>query len=223
MKKLLFAVPLVCLLAACAAPPTPAPPMGSIQSATHAPDFIEGQQWTFKRIDLWKNEEIERFSQTFDRQNNGVWAVAWTILQSNDEARVGTTAEQFDSATHGFADARLKGDYVPLKFPLSLGKTWTFSYKFQSKPETLVAVTQSARVTRWEDVTVPAGTFKTLRVEHAGQYTSTEGAQSWSGRITETFWYAPEVGRVVAQEYKDTTGYGATWDQRRDELVARRR
>lgn len=223
MKKLLLTAALVLLLPACAVPPTPSPPMGNVPLTTQAPELLPGQQWTYKRIDLWKNEEVERFSQTFDRQSNGLWAVTWTILHSFDEARVGSTAEQFDSASHGFADARLKGDYVPLKFPLSLGNTWAFSYKFQSKPETLVAVTQTARVTRWEEVTVPAGTFKTLRVEHAGEYTSTEGAQSWSGRITETFWYAPEVGRVVAQEYKDTTGYGSTWDQRRDELVARRR
>lgn len=197
--------------------------MGSLHLWTQAPQFVAGQQWTYRRIDLWKNEEVERYSQTFNVQANHRWTVAWGIFSSGDGNRLGTTIEQFDADTHGFADPRMSGQYVPLKFPLAPGKTWSFSYHFQSKPDTLVEVEQTALVTQWEDVTVPAGTFKTLRVEHSGRYKSTQGSQSWQGRITETYWYAPDVGRVVASEYKDTTGRGTTWDQRRDELVAIRR
>lgn len=194
--------------------------MGSVQVVLQAPTFNVGQQWTYKRIDVWKNEETERFSQTFNRQTNGKWTVAWGILSSTDTARLGTTDEQFDASTHGFADARVTGRYAPLQFPLAIGKTWSFSYNFQSKPDTLVEVTQTAKVTQWESMTVPAGAFKTLRVEHTGNYKATQGVHSWKGRITETFWYAPDVGRVVAQTYTDTTGRGNTWKQRRDELVS---
>ncbi|TXT37513.1 MAG: hypothetical protein FD135_3506 [Comamonadaceae bacterium] len=210
------------MLAGCAAPPSSVTATGSAHLLTQAPQFSAGQQWTYKRIDLWKKEEVERFSQTFNTQTHPTWSVAWGILSSSDKTRLGTTTEQFDANTHGFADPRMTGHYAPLKFPLAPGKTWTFSYNFQSKPDTLIEVTQTAQVTRWEDVTVPAGNFKTLRVEHVGNYKATQGVQSWRGRITETFWYAPEVGRVVAQEYKDTNGRGTTWDQRRDELVAMR-
>jgi hypothetical protein len=107
-----------------------------------------------------------------------------------------------------------------LKFPLNVGKTWTFSYEFQSKASTVVEVKQTATVKGWETVTVPAGTFRALRVEHAGWYSAREGSAMWTGRITETFWYAPAARRIVAQEYRDTTGSGEAYDQRRDELVA---
>jgi hypothetical protein len=222
MKKCLSLLLAASTLWGCANPSPPPAPMGSLAAMTLSPKLMAGQQWNYKRMDLWKNEEAERFSQTLMEDANGKWRVYWTILSSIDGTRIGTTPEQFDAATHGFADPLLKGQHQPLKFPLSIGKSWTFSYQYQSKADTLVDVTQTAQVMQWETVTVPAGTFKALRVEHAGRYTATKDNQSWRGRITETYWYAPDAGRVVAQEYKDTTGTGKTWDQRRDELVAMR-
>jgi hypothetical protein len=207
-------------LAATAAAQEPANPVDSTQTSIQAPTLVAGQQWTYRRINLWNNEETERFSQTLNLQSSGQWNVFWTIHSSKDEARIGTTEEKMENSTHGFADARMSGRYAPLQFPLSLGKSWTSNYTFQSNPNTLVDVSQTARVSGWETVTVPAGTFKALKVVHTGWYNATENSSRWTGRISETFWYAPAARRIVAQEYRDTTGSGSTWDQRRDELVA---
>jgi hypothetical protein len=220
MKILFVSFTVAAALAGCAAPGVPVAPMGSLQGQVQSPKLVTGQQWTYRRLDLWRNEEAERFSQSFTTETNGKWAVLWTIHSSKDETRIGTTEESFSSANHGFGDPRMSGQYEPLRFPLSVGKTWTFNYKFQSKPETLIDVTQTAVVSGWETVTVPAGTFKALRIDHSAWYGATENSKMWKGRITETFWYAPSAQRIVAQEYKDTTGRGVTWDQRRDELVS---
>lgn len=209
----------VIALAGCAASTAPTAPSGNVQSHVQNPKLRSGQQWTYRRIDLWKNQESERFTQSFTKEEGGEWSVLWNITSSNDPQRIGTTDERFSLASHGFADARLRGQYEPLQFPLSIGKTWTFSYQFQSKPTTLVEVTQTATVQGWEMVNVPAGTFQALKVEHAGRYKATQGSDQWAGRITEIFWYAPSAQRIVAQEYKDTTGQGILYDQRRDELV----
>jgi hypothetical protein len=72
----------------------------------------------------------------------------------------------------------------------------------------------------WEDVRVPAGSFRVLKVVHTGRYSATDGGNHWSGAIHETYWYAPEAKRVVRMEYRDTTGSGSTWDHWRDELVS---
>lgn len=223
MKKYLSALTVVTLLGACATPYPAETATLSIDLLSPAPPMHPGQRWTYRRIDSWNNQEVERYSQIFNIEQSGKWSVAWGIISSTDAKRLGTTTEEFDATTHAFADPRISGQYLPLQFPLAPGKTWSFNYKFQSDPETVVTVEQTALVTRQEDVTVPAGTFKTLRVEHTGHYKATQPGKSWRGRITETFWYAPEVGRVVAQEYKDTTGWGKTWDQRRDELVEMRK
>lgn len=223
-NPLLFVGVLVVMLTACSsAPVTPKVVASSPQAMEQNPTFVSGQQWTYRRIDLWKGEEVERFTQLLTTPSGGEWAVLWTIESSSDAARLGTTDERFFAATHGFGDSRMTGRHVPLQFPLGVGKSWSFSYKFQSKPQTVVDVKQTATVTGWETVKVPAGTFKALKIEHTGTYVATEDSNQWSGRITEVYWYAPAAQRVVAQEYRDTTGTGKIWDQRRDELVSMRK
>ncbi len=217
--RVVFMVVWVVLLAACAAPEHKPLPMGSLVAQVQSPKLVSGQQWTYRRVDLWNDVEQERFSQTLDKEVEGRWQVWWNILSAKDESRQGTTSERMSAPTQSFADPRMTGRHEPLKFPLSPGKTWSFSYKFQSKPDTSVSVEQTAVVARWESVTVPAGTFRALRIDHTGHYTATQASKQWRGRITETYWYAPDVLRVVAMEYRDTTGFGTTWEQRRDELV----
>lgn len=183
------------------------------------PRFKPGQQWAYRRIDLWRNQEIERFHQEISREEGGRWKLVWTIIESEDRQRRGSvTDESFSASTHGFADPGLTGRHDPLRFPLSPGKTWDFAYTAKVKANT-IRVTQRATVTGWETVTVPAGSFRALRVEHRGSYSATDGSFGWSGNISETYWYAPKAQRIVKREYHDTKGDGTTWDHWRDELV----
>ena len=189
-------------------------------SATPLPALKAGQQWTYRRVDLWRNQETERFRQELAFEEGGHWMVRWTILNSDDAQRRGSiTGELFDPASHGFADSRISGDHAPLRFPLNTGKSWKFDYVVRSNGKE-VKVAQTAVVRGWEEVRVPAGTFRALRVEHDGRYRASESGFSWSGKIRETYWFAPSVGRVVMREYRDTKGDGGPWDQWRDELVA---
>lgn len=179
-----------------------------------------GQQWTYRRVDLWRNQETERFRQELVFEEAGRWMVRWTILNSDDGQRRGSiTGELFDPASHGFADGRVSGNHSPLRFPLSPGKSWSFDYAVRGNTKD-VRIKQTAVVRGWEEVRVPAGSFRALRVEHEGLYSATESGYSWSGKVRETYWYAPEVGRIVMREYRDTRGDGSPWDQWRDELVA---
>lgn len=191
-------------------------------AASPLPMLKVGQQWTFRRIDLWRNKETERFRQELVFEDGGRWMVRWTILDSEDGQRRGSvTGELFDPASHGFADSRISGNHAPLRFPLSSGETWSFDYVVRSNGRE-VKVRQTATVRGWEEINVPAGSFRALRVEHDGRYSASEGGYGWSGKIRETYWYAPDAGRVVMREYHDTKGDGGTWDQWRDELVASR-
>jgi hypothetical protein len=184
-----------------------------------APKLASGQQWTYRRIDLWRNEETERFRQELIFEEAGHWMTRWTILNSDDPVRRGSvTGELLDPISHAYADKKVSGRYEPLRFPLATGKTWSFKYEINGNLRK-TTVQQQAKVIRWETVTVPAGKYRALRIEHQGTYAALEGGFSWSGTMRETYWYAPAVSRVVMREYRDTKGDGGVWDQWRDELV----
>lgn len=117
----------------------------------------------------------------------------------------------------------------PLQFPLVVGNKWEVDYiddhtsnpAFKSEH-----IHDPYVVSGWETVTVPAGTFKALKIEADGEWTAelaprTTGVaggsvdargstvivhsnrttpQQVSGRLYKAFWYAPEVKRFVKTE-----------------------
>jgi len=124
----------------------------------------------------------------------------------------------------------------PLAFPLRDGKKWTVDYTElnPNRMHTRETFHSEYVVTGWEDVQVPAGTFKALKIEAQGQWTAdlapaiihgsgaavTPGDVSMasqsvritphtiSGRLYKAFWYVPEQKRFVksVEEYYSTKG-----------------
>jgi hypothetical protein len=124
----------------------------------------------------------------------------------------------------------------PLSFPLSTGKTWEIEYTEDHPNRQLSSEhTRTAyKVTGWEDVTVPGGTFRALKVEADGQWSAAiapaiaaasgtrvdaQGATTvmqtgkiapatTSGRTYKAFWYVPGVKRWVksVEEYYNPNG-----------------
>jgi hypothetical protein len=58
---------------------------------------------------------------------------------------------------------------------------------------------QTMKAHGWEEVTVPAGRFRTLRYTNSINFTHGDATRTGSAR-QETVWLAPEVGRWVARE-----------------------
>lgn len=86
-------------------------------------------------------------------------------------------------------------------FPLTPGKTWTAEDKWQ-----IPDISQSGRsdvegkVGDWEQVTVPAGTFRAIKVEVKVRAIGRLGLNNTTNL---TYWYAPEVNRFVKYHYQD--------------------
>jgi hypothetical protein len=72
------------------------------------------------------------------------------------------------------------------KWPLRVGKKWESDYTLRDYSEAthLSHSKTTVNVRTYEEVTVPAGTFKALRIQ-AGE---------------ETFWYVPSIGWVVKEQ-----------------------
>lgn len=184
------------------------------------PALAAGENWIYRRINLWNDSEIERFRQDLLGGVGDRLSVLWTISVAEDNQRRGSvTHEYLDAATLAFFDPKMEDRHIPLQFPLYPGKRWQFQYKYNPASGGKLKIEQSAVVEGWEDVKVPAGTFRALKVVHTGQYAATDYLFNWNGAIYETYWYAPAAKRVVRMEYRDTTGSGSQWDHWRDELI----
>lgn len=190
------------------------------------PSFSPGEEWGYRRVDMWRNEEIERWQQTVTNVVGDHVTLEWNVVDSEDEKRKGSITEEFLNArTQGVFDIRtLEGQPIPLSFPLFVGKTWTFTYKYDPEFNNTIVVHQKARVVGWETVRVPAGEYRALKVVHTARYNMTDdkhfwGGYTWSGDINEIYWYAPAARRVVKMEYSDTGYEPGLSDRRRDELM----
>ncbi|MEQ1637855.1 MAG: hypothetical protein ABL903_14315 [Methylococcales bacterium] len=82
------------------------------------------------------------------------------------------------------------------KFPLTSGKTWQqTSIETNIKTSAIREHTLSAFVGNWENITVPAGTFRGVKVTIQTELVDrTTGQKTMS---TDTSWYVPEVRRSV--------------------------
>ncbi len=108
------------------------------------------------------------------------------------------------------------------EFPLEVGKEWQAPFENEVlHPGKRHAKWQwKARVVGAETVTVPAGTFQTLKIEAEGTFTTRSGSRSWTGSHHDTFWYAPEVKRPVKRDYQQSAPANNSYEQHTDELLS---
>jgi hypothetical protein len=114
-----------------------------------------------------------------------------------------------------------------LQFPLAVGEKWdvpfeitmtTLKFKRNSKWQ------WKAQVLSVETVTVPAGTYQAFRIEYEGSFATRQhnqkASRSWTGTHKETAWYAPEVGRIVKREFRQSAPANSFFDHHVVELVS---
>ena len=124
----------------------------------------------------------------------------------------------------------------PFLFSLKEGKSWKIEYTedHPNKEHKTEQIHTTYNVIGWEDVDVPAGHFKAIKVEAEGNWiaelepsikvdSSTQANQNGStvfmqsqkvtpqsatGRLYKAFWYVPEIKRFVksVEEYYDAGG-----------------
>jgi hypothetical protein len=103
---------------------------------------------------------------------------------------------------------------------LELGKKW------KARSSMTLGSGPSAGQKRWtesegrvlgiETVTVPAGTYKTYKVEN-------KRINAWSYRETDTTWISPEMGISVKRVFEGRSGWGGNADRWSEELISLKR
>lgn len=83
-----------------------------------------------------------------------------------------------------------------LQFPLEVGKRWTHSNSYEHPSCGTTTSELKNQVVGWEDVKVPAGAFRALRIDSEGSWRNRCG----SDRSVYKFWYVPKVKWLVRSE-----------------------
>lgn len=102
---------------------------------------------------------------------------------------------------------RRESNTLALKFPLSVGKAWTYETDTLFKDNQSTArTTARVRVVAHESVRVVAGQFDAFRLEAGGTFTgrSRGGPGHLSGEFKWTYWYSPAARAIVKSEMWST-------------------
>lgn len=199
------------------------------------PDIKPQDTWTYaETTQMGTNWQQKHMEYTVERASKA------GILQSSKE--VGSTQapreQMIDADWSRARSVNGKQTVVnrPFAFPLELNKTWEIDYSedHPNRAHKSEHIHSPYVVVGWEDITVPAGTFKALKIESDGtweaeiepatnsanvsrsdsqgttqvQHTGTVLPSSATGRTYKAFWYVPSVKRSVkfVEEYYGNNG-----------------
>jgi hypothetical protein len=192
---------------------------GHSETVVQEPDVREGDRWTYWVVDYWTN--MLQYVLQIEVTHVAGDAIVGLI-------RTGETAPTDAAWTSSWnATVDERGDvFTPhealLRFPMSVGLTYSTAWNADFH-KGMVTSSYSARHQRtvtvkgWENVVVPAGEFRALRIEAEGPYDRSDQA-AFSGTATDIFWYAPEVNRWVKRTYVNYA-VGRRWRQDGYELL----
>ena len=173
---------------------------GSPAAAQEAPSLKAGTEWSIKRTAVDGSVRNDTLTVLGDRSQG---SRNFTVVQRGDGVQI-----WLDRSTRALSfllqDGKTIETYDPdwgdWRWPLKVGEKWSTTYRFQSADGRSVnGATATWTVAAEEEVVVPAGTFKTLRIER------TPGNQSNHIVIR---WFAPDIGLVVKQIDRRTNQRG---------------
>jgi hypothetical protein len=200
------------------------PPVGK-------PTVKPGDFWIYRKMDYAANRPMETYELTVTFVRNDVIHASVYVEKGDpmgsfrsiakpktgdlDSDATFTSGWNALSAPDG-SIREYRGEF--LRFPLAPGNSFSYGYDIRRPRSGAFHVKheRTAAVTRWEDVVVPAGKFRALRVEANGSFQRQD--QFMAGKARAVYWYAPEVKRWVKYTYE--TFVPQPWDHEGEELVA---
>lgn len=121
------------------------------------------------------------------------------VKSTSDRSRIVRFTREWNLVGSRNSDGTGVAFAPPLKyfdFPLYPGKTWKqTSVERNIKTGAIREFTLSATVGNWEDVSVPAGVFRAIKITTQTELVDREKGQESTG--TDVSWYAPDARRSV--------------------------
>jgi hypothetical protein len=172
------------------------------QEQAPSPAFKEGDIWQFN---ISRQGGTQYVSST--DFNDGTYDLVFThgnvkLYQVEGSQKTELVINQ-EGPTEGLLSLIGKSDQrANLKFPLSVGQKWTYSYRQRpagARRDQEYSV--EINVAGIEEVTTPAGTFKAYKIV---------GDTTWGrqGHSTSTYFYSPETKSIVKRSNKNENSGG---------------
>jgi len=182
------------------------------------PEVKPGDRWTYRRVNYRSNATVETYElrvtfaqgdvihgvfrrlQGIDTDAARTGGVPMLAAKKDDEADATWTSEWNSvSSPDGVVHRTHSGIF---RFPLQPGVTYSREYEFRRPREGGRGQQgeQTVRVSGWEEVEVPAGRFRALKVQASGRYRRLD--TNSTGTETTTCWYVPQVKRSVKCTYE---------------------
>jgi len=183
------------------------------------PQIKIGDSWSYRRMDYWKNRETSAYELRVTFANDK--SILAVVTEAGGRDSDASYTAEWNSIVSAFDQAVISPDTGMLRFPLRMGATHRTSFQLDSTrrdgeigSRMIEGVSTSkfeytVKVVGWEEVVVPAGRFKALRVEAEGSMLRQQGIV-WAGSGAQVtgfartvIWYVPEMKRWVKYLYED--------------------
>ncbi len=172
------------------------------QDSVEQPAVKVGDRWAYERRDLLTG----LVTQTSTVEVIAVEADMVRTRNTTNDSGV-TEDNVYDAQGNArHVDGR---SYTPFRqfysFPMHVGKTWASKVVYPNqRGDSQIHAEMRGTVVGWESVTVPAGSFKALKVVVDQPYFSDRRIGSGGRGVgRHTIWYAPEVRRFVQLDYHE--------------------
>jgi len=167
------------------------------------PHVRVGDLWTYQRMDYDAGKPRGRFELQVVFSDRGVIQVVGTGKSKDAEVDTTYTADWNAVSTA----ARMFYPHTGwFKFPLQVGDRYKTAYESIIPAKNIKARNQrEVTVVGWEEVVVPAGKFRALKIVSEGRFQRIE-TSSVSGLSRNVIWYVPAVKRWVKLTLENRPG-----------------
>jgi hypothetical protein len=169
------------------------------------PQVKPGDSWTYRRMDYLTNEPTGTYALRVTHADARAISAVVIDTRQKTEYDVIYTAEW----NVGVSSTSVRtGDRYLYKFPLRVGATYKADWENENvRSGVRTRHVRTVRVVGWEEVIVPAGKFRALKIEAEGYWERLDVSGSSTAR--NVIWYVPEVKRWVKEivESRTTMGY----------------
>ncbi len=188
-----------------------------------APQLAAGDQWVYDRYGF-TDRPSDRVEVVVDKVDSiaGFYRETLTVLEALGPDARPKGQQQLQRRTVATlttpTDKVISGSFTLIEFPIEPGKTWQYAMTFTGAQGYDLVLRGTAKVAGWEDVQVPAGKFRALKIEHDSNLRGERGPFTANRKIL--VWYVPELKRWARYDFTQTSNRADSQNRFRFELVS---